>query len=102
MTYKYSYRHVDDGGPLDVSSESLNDSKVDPAMTFHQYYKETFWDSNAYAIMLEVSPRPSSPMTCTKLSNNQRNTTGEVLTLTAMILLFFATPKLFDAAIPAT
>ena len=102
MTRKYSYRNVDNGGPLDVGSGSLNDSKVDSAMTVHQHYKGAFWDSKAYAIMSEVSPRPSSPMTCSKMGNDQRNTTVEVLTLIATILLFFATPKLFDAAIPAT
>jgi hypothetical protein len=54
-----------------------------------------------YAIMFEESPVPSSFMTYTKISNNEGQWV-EKLALTAIMFPFFATPKLFDAAIPAT
>lgn len=105
MILKNPYRNVDDGGLLGVCFENLTDGKVDPAVRFHQHYNKTspnLLGLRTYAIMLEVAPRPSSPKTCTKVSDGQGHTTKEELTLTATMLLFFDTPKLFDAAIPAT
>ena len=46
-------------------------AKLIPLQGLINITEKRLWISNTHAIMLEVSPRPSSAITCTKMSDDQ-------------------------------